>query len=220
MIYTEEELVIKRTDMVKYQIKARGITNPKLLSAMVSVERHEFVDSDQINSAYGDHPLPIGSKQTISQPYIVALMTDALGLIGDEKVLEIGTGSGYQTAILALMAKEVFTIERHEALIAKAEQVLQKTFYQNIHFRVGDGTLGWAEASPFDRIIVTAAAPHVPKILFEQLAIGGRMVVPVGNKHIQDLQIVLKKKSGIQEVISRGGCRFVSLIGKDAWKNE
>jgi protein-L-isoaspartate(D-aspartate) O-methyltransferase len=185
-----------REKMVENQIKGRGVKDSRVLSAMRKVERHRFVPEEYLNSAYSDQPLPIGEGQTISQPYIVALMTELLELKGDEKVLEIGTGSGYQAAILAELAKEVYTIEIVESLASTAKKRLSELGYQNIKVRAGDGYLGWPEAALFDAIIVTAAPDHIPKPLIEQLKEGGRMVVPVGT-HTQELKKIVKRSGKV-----------------------
>jgi protein-L-isoaspartate(D-aspartate) O-methyltransferase len=207
----------QREEMVRRQIEARGIKDPVVLSAFRSVPRHLFVSEALKDQAYGDYPLPIGEQQTISQPYIVAEMTQALELRKDDRVLEIGTGSGYQAAILAEIVYRVYTIERIRSLYIQARKLLDKLHYHNIVMRCGDGTAGWKDESPFDAIIVTAGAPHVPEKLLEQLAEGGRMVVPVGNQHSQDLVKVVKDKKGIIKS-NLGGCRFVKLIGEHGWK--
>jgi protein-L-isoaspartate(D-aspartate) O-methyltransferase len=186
-----------REKMVETQIKARGVKDPRVLSALRKVERDRFVPEEYLNSAYADQPLPIGEGQTISQPYIVALMTELLDLKGDEKVLEIGTGSGYQAAILAELAKEVYTIEIVESLASMANKRLLALGYQNIKVKVGDGYLGWPEAAPFDAIIVTAAPDHIPKPLIEQLKEGGRMVLPVGT-YAQELKKIVKRSGKIE----------------------
>ncbi len=186
-----------REKMVETQIKARGVKNPRVLSALRKVERHRFVPGEYLNSAYSDQPLPIGEGQTISQPYIVALMTELLELKGDEKVLEIGTGSGYQAAILGELAKEVYTIEIVASLATMAKNRLLELGYQNIKVKAGDGYLGWPEAAPFDAIIVTAAPDHIPKPLIEQLKEGGRMVVPVGT-YAQELKKIIKRSGKIE----------------------
>jgi len=185
-----------REKMVEIQIKARGVKDPRVLSAMLKVERHLFVPKDLQSSAYTDQPLPIGEGQTISQPYIVALMTELLELKGGEKVLEIGTGSGYQAAILAELVKEVYTIEIIEPLATSAKKLLLQLGYQNILVKAGDGYLGWPEAAPFNAIIVTAAPDHIPKPLLEQLKEGGRMVVPVGS-YSQVLKKIVKRSGRI-----------------------
>ena len=186
-----------REKMVETQIKARGVKDPRVLSALLKVERHRFVPEEYLNSAYADQPLPIGEGQTISQPYIVALMTELLGLKGDEKVLEIGTGSGYQAAILAELAKEVYTLEIIEPLASMAKNRLLQLGYQNIKVKAGDGYLGWPEFSPFDAIIITCAPDHIPKSLIEQLKEGGRMVVPVGT-YTQELKKIVKCSGKIE----------------------
>jgi len=211
-----------RMRMVETQIKARGIRDERVLKAMETIPRHLFVDEGLIEQAYSDSPLPIGEHQTISQPYIVALMTEALELKGGEKVLEIGTGSGYQTAILADLADRVFSIERVASLAARARKILDKLNFYNVAIRVGDGSYGWREESPFDGIIVTAAAPDVPRHLLDQLAVGGRMVIPIGGREVQTLYQLIRSRENPQEIIKEdlGGCRFVSLIGESGWKGE
>jgi protein-L-isoaspartate(D-aspartate) O-methyltransferase len=186
-----------REKMVETQIKARGVKDPRVLSALVKVERHRFVPEEYLNSAYSDQPLPIGEGQTISQPYIVALMTELLELKGGEKVLEIGTGSGYQAAILGELARQVYTIEIVESLAAMAKNRLSELGYENIKVKAGDGYLGWPEAAPFDAIIVTAAPDHIPKPLIDQLKEGGRMVVPVGT-YTQELKKIIKRSGKIE----------------------
>ncbi len=183
--------------MVETQIKARGVRDPRVLSAMLKVKRHLFVPGDLQSSSYEDRPLPIGEGQTISQPYIVAFMTEQLELKGTEKVLEVGTGSGYQAAILGELAKEVYTIEIVKPLGLSAQKRLQEMGYHNVFVRVGDGYLGWPEAAPFDAVIVTCAPDHIPAPLIEQLAEGGRMVVPVGNIS-QDLRKIVKRSGKIE----------------------
>ncbi|MGD8959512.1 MAG: protein-L-isoaspartate(D-aspartate) O-methyltransferase [Desulfobacteraceae bacterium] len=207
----------QREEMVQRQIEARGITDPKVLAAMRKVPRHMFVSEALMDQAYGDFPLPIGLQQTISQPYIVAEMTQALQLNGDDRVLEIGTGSGYQAAILAEIAYRVYTIERIHALLVKARQIFDRLHYHNIVTRYSDGTCGWAEESPFDAIVVTAGAPEIPQTLVSQLAPGGRMVIPVGDQFTQDLVKLYRDEKGIHQV-SLGGCRFVKLVGEHGWK--
>ena len=203
--------------MVRHQIEARGITDPLVLTAFRTVPRHLFVSEALKDQAYGDYPLPIGEQQTISQPYIVAEMTQALELHKDDRVLEIGTGSGYQAAILAEIIYRVYTIERIRSLYIQTRKLLDKLHYHNIIMRCSDGTAGWKDESPFNAIIVTAGAPDVPEKLLEQLAEGGRLVVPVGNQHSQDLIKVVKDKRGIHKS-NLGGCRFVKLIGEHGWK--
>lgn len=207
----------QRDDMVSHQLKARGIIDPNVLEALRTVPRHLFVSEALRDQAYGDYPLPIGEQQTISQPYIVAEMTQALELGKDDRVLEIGTGSGYQAAILAEIVFRVYTIERIRALYIQARKLLDRLNYHNIIMRCSDGTTGWQDESPFDAIMVTAGAPEVPGKLIDQLAVGGRMIVPVGNQHSQDLIKITKDEDGIHKS-NLGGCRFVKLIGAQGWK--
>ena len=206
-----------RDRMVDTQLIKRGIEDVRVLEAMRKVPRHLFVDEALQDQAYNDHPVPIGDKQTISQPYIVALMTEMLQLKGSEKVLEIGTGSGYQAAILAELAERVFSIERHPGLAYRANQILQKLGYKNVIIRVGDGTLGWPDDAPFDGIMVTAGSPKVPQPLVDQLAMGGRLVVPVGDRLSQELVLVERVPEGIHKT-NLGGVRFVDLVGKWGWQ--
>jgi protein-L-isoaspartate(D-aspartate) O-methyltransferase len=194
------------------------IRDKRVLAAMSRIPREKFVPVESRSLAYEDSPLPIGWQQTISQPYIIALMTEALELTGREKVLEIGTGSGYQTAILAELAKQIISVERVPALAESAKKVLDSLGYNNIEIHLAEETLGWKKAAPYDAIMVTAAAPDIPNDLIAQLAIGGRMVIPAGSRYIQELYKVLKGKEG-NRVQKLGGCRFVALIGKDAWEN-
>jgi protein-L-isoaspartate(D-aspartate) O-methyltransferase len=196
---------------------SQEINDKRVLAVMAHVPRELFVPSDYYRSAYEDIPLSIGFGQTISQPFIVALMTQALELKGDEKVLELGTGSGYQTAILAGLAKWVVSVERVPQLVESARQVLDKLGYTNIEVHLAEKTLGWIAEAPYDAITVTAGAPRVPDVLLKQLALGGRLVIPVGSRWEQELLKVTKKKR--RNVIENlGGCRFVPLIGKDAWE--
>ncbi len=199
--------------MVSEQLVPRGIRDERLLEAMAEIPRHLFVPPSLVHQAYADAPLPIGEGQTISQPFIVAEMTQLLELTGEEKVLEIGTGSGYQAAILCRLAREVITIERVPSLSAVARKVLQELGMTNVAFRIGDGTLGSPEDAPFDRIIVTAASPDVPAPLFEQLVEGGIMVIPLGGRWEQEVCIV-RKESGSLRKEMMGGCRFVPLLGR------
>ena len=210
-----------RIKMVETQIRARGVTDERVLAAMAKIPRHLFIDEALIEQAYNDNPLPIGKSQTISQPYIVALMTAALKMTGKEKVLEIGTGSGYQTAILAELAEQVFSIERIAQLAAGARKRLDALNCFNVAMRVGDGTYGWREESPFDGIMVTAGAPKVPTILLEQLAVGGRLVIPTGGRISQELLRVTRMSADLNEVKTEVlcGCRFVDLIGEHGWNN-
>lgn len=206
----------QREDMVRRQIERRGIDDENVLRAMRSVPRHLFVSEALRDQAYGDFPLPIGEQQTISQPYIVAEMTKALEPKKDDRVLEIGTGSGYQAAVLADIVYRVYTIERKHSLFIKARKIFDRLKYHNIVTRYSDGTSGWKEESPFDSIIVTAGAPEIPAVLVNQLAIGGRMVIPVGDRHSQDLVKIYRNENGIRK-ISLGGCRFVKLVGEYGW---
>jgi protein-L-isoaspartate(D-aspartate) O-methyltransferase len=208
---------VARERMVNHQLISRGITDKGVLSAMRKIPRHLFTEEALIGEAYNDHPLPIGHKQTISQPYIVALMTEALELTGNEKTLEIGTGTGYQTAILAELSVKVYTIERIRPLMEKARHLLNELGYTNIMFKSYDGTLGWEEYAPFDAVIITAGAPKIPEPILNQLADGGRLVIPVGDRLSQDL-IKVRKKNGDYEKENLGGCRFVDLIGVHGWK--
>lgn len=207
-----------RERMVRTQLVPRGIRDQGVLRAMRKVPRHRFVEEDMRDDAYDDHPVPIGHKQTISQPYIVALMTQALELTGREKTLEIGTGSGYQTAVLAELSREVYTVERIPELLERAETVLAGLGYTNIHFKAFDGTLGWDEHKPYDAVMVTAGAPEIPAPLREQLADGGRIVIPVGDRYSQELVRITKTGDRFDESYL-GGCRFVNLIGLHGWKD-
>jgi len=208
-----------RLKMVEEQIVSRGVEDPRVIAAMKKVPRHLFVEEALGSQAYNDHPLPIGEKQTISQPYMVALMTEALQLKEKERVLEIGAGSGYQTAILAELAEKVFSIERIRSLAIKARQLLYELGYYNVEINLFDGTYGWMEEAPFDAIIVTAGAPDIPQPLLDQLAMAGRLVIPVGDAYVQDLIRVTKTEEGIKKE-NLGGCRFVKLIGRYGWENE
>jgi protein-L-isoaspartate(D-aspartate) O-methyltransferase len=205
--------------MIEEQLLERGIKDLALMEVMSRVPRHLFVDSSLQQRAYGDCPLPIGENQTISQPYIVASMTEALQLKGEERVLEIGTGSGYQTAILAEMASQVFTIERIRPIVQKTKVLLNSLMYENIIFKVFDGTYGWRDQSPFDAILISAATPSIPTALIEQLADKGRLVAPVGGRESQKLTVLSKVGS---RLVSREkeSCKFVPLIGKFAWPEE
>jgi protein-L-isoaspartate(D-aspartate) O-methyltransferase len=206
-----------RRAMIETQLRRRGIHETRVLAAMGTVPRHEFVPPDFRNRAYEDAPLPIGDGQTISQPYIVAAMTMALRLRGSERVLEIGTGCGYQAAVLASLAKEVFTIEYRAELATSAAERLARLGYANVHVHCGDGTLGLPEFAPFDAILVAAAAPAVPAPLLAQLAEGGRMVVPVGSVENQELQLIERVNDKFRTSMLEG-CRFVPLVGAHGWK--
>jgi protein-L-isoaspartate(D-aspartate) O-methyltransferase len=206
----------ERGRTVEDQLVRRGISDGRVLAAMRRVQRHRFVEEAFRERAYGDHPLPIGQEQTISQPYIVALMTSLLALTGREKVLEVGTGSGYQTAVLAELARRVCSIERIPALAARARGALEALGYANVWVRVGNGTLGWPDEAPFDCILVAAGGPTVPPPLFEQLVDGGRMVLPLGDQTGQTLTLV-QSVGGHMRTRPCGDCHFVPLLGKYAW---
>jgi protein-L-isoaspartate(D-aspartate) O-methyltransferase len=206
----------ERRRMVEEQIRDREIASPRVMDAMLAVPRHEFVSAEFRRRAYADEPLPIGEGQTISQPFMVAAMTEALELTGGERVLEVGTGSGYQAAVLALLASEVYTIESHASLATAAQTRLERLAYHNVHVCSGDGTLGLPEMAPFDAILVTAAAPQVPAPLVEQLAEGGRLVIPVGSADEQRL-IQLRKLGGRTTSRTLHFCRFVPLVGRHGW---
>ncbi len=210
---------ILRNRMVKEQLISRGITDEKVLEAFRKVPRHKFISARHLASAYDDHPLPISEGQTISQPYIVALMSECLALTGNERILEIGAGSGYQAAILAELAGEVYTVERIPTLAEDAQQILKKLGYRNVNVKCGDGTLGWKEFSPYQGIIVTAGAPQIPEPLIEQLDEGGRIVIPLGESFSQMLTLIEKKEGKIFQS-SVCGCVFVPLIGKYGWRDD
>jgi len=206
-----------RERMVQEQIIGRGIDNPRIISAMRRIPRHLFVDAGLVNRAYDDCALPIGEKQTISQPYMAARMTEALALKGQEKVLEIGTGSGYQSALLAELCFNVFSVEKIRALARRSRDLLDRLEYHNIATQVGDGSIGWSEHAPYDGIIVAAAAPELPRPLIEQLAIGGKLIIPLGDEESQVLRLVHRTKAGFEES-QLGDCRFVKLWGKFGWQ--
>jgi len=211
---------IARKRMVENQIVARGVSDRRVIEAMLKIPRHLFVEEAMAAQAYNDNPLPIGERQTISQPYMVALMTELLQLKGKEKVLEIGTGSGYQSAILAVLAERVCTMERIRPLALKARKVLDSLGLLNVNIKIDDGTCGWEEEAPFDAILVTAGAPDIPARLVAQLAVGGRLVIPVGDHLSQTLVRVVKNDDGTCTVEDSIGCRFVKLIGKFGWEAE
>jgi len=202
--------------MVERQIRARGISSSRVLEAMMAVPRHEFVPASMRAEAYADKAISIGEGQTISQPYMVAAMTDALELTGNERVLEVGTGSGYQAAVLSLLAREVLSVESHPMLARAAQQRLERLGFTNVHVHTGDGSVGLAEAGPFDAILITAAAPEVPPLLGAQLREGGRLVAPIGS-HVDQELVQVRKVNG--ELRSRAlfGCRFVPLVGRHGW---
>lgn len=211
----------QRMKMVDLQVRRRGVSDQRVLRAMEKIPRHLFVQDGLSDQAYNDNPLPIEGSQTISQPYIVGLMSEALELTGKDRVLEIGTGSGYQTAILAELAGRVFSVERIAVLAAGARRVIDILGYYNVAIRVGDGTLGWREESPFHAIIVTAGAPKIPRQLIEQLTVGGRLVIPVGSRSSQTLLRVTRQSDDPEDIKKEElcGCRFVDLIGDEGWKN-
>ena len=212
-----EGFAVRRDQMVSRQLESRGIKDPAVLDAMRRVPREQFVPDLVVGEAYNDSALPIDCQQTISQPYIVALMSEAADLDGSQRVLEIGTGCGYQTAILAELAAEVYSIERHPQLAEQSRERLRNLGYSNVQILDGDGTLGWPEQAPFDRILVTAAAPRIPEPLWNQLAEGGILVIPAGGSKSQDLMAV-KKDQGRQIITNLSGCRFVKLIGAAGWE--
>jgi protein-L-isoaspartate(D-aspartate) O-methyltransferase len=216
---TDTDLHAARINMVRRQLSGRDISDRRVLAAMSKVPRELFIPPEMQKEAYADRALSINCGQTISQPYIVALMTEVLELSGRDKVLEIGTGSGYQTAILAEITSEVVTIERHELLSWQAGKLLHDLGYQNVSILVGDGSLGLPALAPYDRIMVTAMAAQCPPALFEQLREGGIIVIPIGDYEHQDLQVI-KKKSSNPEVTILTGCRFVPLIGEQGWSED
>lgn len=204
--------------MIKHQLLDRGIKDKKVIATMRKIPRHLFIEEDLTNMAYDDHPLPIGEGQTISQPYMVAAMTEELDLKKKDRALEIGTGSGYQTAILAEICKEVYTIERIKSLSHKAEETLKRLEYRNIYFKVGDGTVGWDKHSPFDKILVTAGAPNIPDTLFNQLREKGKMIIPIGDRFSQILTLIEKINNSLKKR-ALFECIFVPLIGERGWQD-
>jgi protein-L-isoaspartate(D-aspartate) O-methyltransferase len=212
-----DQFRISRERMISQQLAPKGITDERVLAAMRKIPRHLFVDEALWDQAYSDFPLPIGHAQTISQPYIVALMTQELGLKGGEKVLEIGSGSGYQAAILGELARSVFSVERMPALLVRARKTLDRLGYSNVYLKLDDGTWGWRDEAPFDAIIVTAGSPSVPKPLIEQLNDPGVLVIPVGDDSSQ-LLVKITKSNGELEQKNITGVRFVKLIGEYGWK--
>ena len=213
------DLEIARRRMVK-QLVSRGINDSRVIEAMQKVPRHLFVEEAMAAQAYSDSSLPIGEKQTISQPYMVGLMTELLQLQGSEKVLELGTGSGYQAALLALLAGRVYTVERIRTLALQARKVLDSIGFLNVNIKIGDGSMGWSEEAPFDAIVVTAGAPEIPQVLIDQLKEGGRLVIPTGSRSDQTLVRVIKTADGglVRENVK--DCRFVKLVGKQGWNDD
>ena len=213
-VMAQDSFILKRKEMVEHDLKERGITDKRVLNAMADIPRHLFVEENLRKKAYDDHPLPIGEGQTISQPYVVALMTEALNLSSSDRVLEIGTGSGYQAAVLAEIARNVYTIEIRETLAERAAERLKGLGYKNIEVKYGDGYFGWKEHEPFDAIIITAAANHIPPPLIKQLKDGGRLIVPLGpTVYFQTLTLV-EKLNGDLKVKQMGSVRFVPMIGE------
>ncbi len=208
---------VARRRMIEQQIVARGITDQRVLEAMLAIPRHLFVEAGLQSHAYGDASLPIGEKQTISQPYMVAAMTAALELKGDERILEIGTGSGYQTAVLSKLVKRVYSVERIAILASRARKILDQLQMSNINIKVGDGTIGWRDQAPFAGILVAAGSPDVPAKYLEQLEIGGKLVLPIGDQEQQILMRIVRKDEDRFEREQLMGCRFVPLIGEQGW---
>ncbi len=217
MANTPHSLADVRARMVEEQLRSRGIRDPRLLAAMGKVPREEFIASGDFREAYGDHPLPIGAGQTVSQPYIVAAMVEALELQPTDRVLEVGTGTGYEAAILGELAAEVWTIERHQELADKARGILARLGYTSVHVVYGDGSLGLTEHAPFQGILVAAAAPQIPESLVAQLADGGRLVVPVGDRYEQQVNIVQKQGTEL-ELTKHDLCRIEPLVGAQGWE--
>ena len=207
----------ERFSMVESQLRQRGIRDERLLAAMSKVPRHEFVSQQNWHEAYADHPIPIAEKQTTSQPYMIAAMVQAAEIKSGDRVLEIGAGSGYQTAVLAELASQVFAVERYASLTDTAQKTLERLGYRNAKIVTGDGSLGLPEAAPFDAIIVSAAAPSIPQALVDQLALGGRLLIPIGEAEQQVLQLVQRNADGGTSVHTLEGCRFVPLIGKQGF---
>jgi protein-L-isoaspartate(D-aspartate) O-methyltransferase len=207
----------ERFSMVESQLRQRGIRDERLLAAMSTVPRHEFVSQQNWNEAYADHPVPIAEKQTTSQPYMIAAMIQAAEIKPEDRVLEIGAGSGYQTALLAELASQVFAVERYASLAETAQKTLERLGYRNARIVTGDGSLGLPDAAPFDAIIVSAAAPRIPQALMDQLAVGGRLLIPIGDADQQLLQLVQRNADGTTSVRPLEGCRFVPLIGEQGF---
>jgi protein-L-isoaspartate(D-aspartate) O-methyltransferase len=215
----EDDYAELRKRMVQEQIASRGIRDPRIIASMEKIPRHLFVPENLRDQAYEDSPLPIGEGQTISQPYIVAWMTSLLEISEDDRVLEVGSGSGYQTAVLCELAGQVYTIEMNAELAARAEEALRLLGYKNFAIRIADGTRGWPEEAPFNGVMVTAGAPSVPQPLLDELADGGRMVIPVGSKSMQMLTLI-RRKGGEFETVQEGNCAFVPLLGEFGWQKK
>jgi protein-L-isoaspartate(D-aspartate) O-methyltransferase len=217
-IHNDDNRLSERQAMVEEQLKYRGLVNEAVLAAMLAVPRHQFVPEEQGDFAYYDGPLCIGEGQTISQPYIVAYMIEALHPDKDDRVLEIGTGSGYAAAVLSRLVAQVYTVERLENLAKQAEKTLKKLKYENVEVVIGDGTKGLPDKAPFNGIIVSAASPVIPKSLVDQLDTGGRMVIPLGDRNMQELVLIYKDTEGFIKERNLGSVRFVPLIGDEGWK--
>jgi protein-L-isoaspartate(D-aspartate) O-methyltransferase len=213
----ESELAVRRAEMVDRQLRRRNVRDESVLDAMQAVQRHQFVDPTHLEQAYDDHPLPIGSGQTISQPYMVARMTELCDPRQTDRVLEVGAGSGYQTAVLACLCQQVYAVEYVGELARRCEQTLERLGYHNATVVHGDGSAGLPEHAPFDVILVAAAAPSVPEPLLEQLAPGGRLVVPVGGRQVQTLKLITLGEGGRRRVTDDTLCRFVNLRGEHGW---
>jgi protein-L-isoaspartate(D-aspartate) O-methyltransferase len=213
----DELFLSQRVSMVESQLRQRGIHDERVLAAMKKVPRHEFVSAQKLSEAYADHPVVIPEQQTTSQPYIIAAMLQAAQIRPEDRALEVGAGSGYQTALLAELACQVFAVERYDSLSQAARSALERLGYRNVAVRTGDGSLGWPQVAPFDAIIVSAAAPRVPPALVSQLASAGRMVIPVGESEHQQLQLVRRQQDGTINVTVLEGCRFVPLIGEQGF---
>ena len=212
-----DEFAAARRAMVEDQVRRRGVASPRVLEAMLSVPRHEFVPAEFQADAYADKPLPIGEGQTISQPFMVGAMAEALELTGSERVLEVGTGSGFQAAVLSMLALEVISIESHTSLALAAQERLARLGYANVHVHNGDGSPGFADGAPYDAILITAAAPEIPPLLASQLRDGGRLVIPVGSQENQEL-LQARKEGGVLHTRALFDCKFVPLLGRYGWK--
>jgi protein-L-isoaspartate(D-aspartate) O-methyltransferase len=212
-----DDIAQQRARMVVEQLRSRGISDERVLRAMAKIPREEFIQPEERGNAYGDYPLPIGAGQTISQPYMVAAMIEASELRSQDRVLEVGTGTGYEAAALGEIAAEVWTIERHAELVNRAQRILERLGYRTVHVVLGDGSVGLPEHAPFNAILVAAAAPQIPTSLLAQLGEGGRLVVPVGTRGEQQIQVV-RKIAGEPVITKRELCRFVPLVGEEGWE--